>query len=62
MKKPMMLVILPQEDVARLELIKNTNWEYMSKITLVKKESDIDEELKEIKRFYGEKTLWSENA
>ena len=50
---PMTLLILPTEEVQKLELLKKTNWQYVESVTDVTQESDIEESLKEIKTFYG---------
>lgn len=50
------LIILPFEDVKKLDLLKNTNWQYVADITAYTQDDDKEEEWKEqIKPFFGTK-------
>ncbi len=50
------LIIIPSEDFNKLDILKTTNWQYVAHISSFQNEDDIDEELKEIKKFFGGKT------
>ena len=47
------LIILPTEEVQKMELLKKTNWQYVESVGDITHEDDIRESLGQIKEFYG---------
>ena len=55
LEQDLTLIILPSAEVERLDLLKVTKWLYVENCSSINELEDIEDSIKSIKQFYGNK-------